>query len=85
MRKNIPIIFKDAPMRISDTFKKCTLALMSLAMGIFLLIHFICIWVYGKFYIYESNVLILILETTMMVAILCFSLFCLLEQLRQKK
>ena len=72
-------------MRISDTFKKCTLALMSLAMGIFLLIHFICIWVYGKFYIYESNVLILILETTMMVAILCFSLFCLLEQLREKR
>jgi len=71
-------------MKIVNAFKIYTLALLSLAMATFLLVHFALIWVYGKFYIFESNILVLTMETTMMVAILCFSLYCLLEQLRKK-
>ena len=58
---------------------------MALAMSTFLLVHFGMIWAYGRFYIYESNPLILILETTMMVAILSFSFYCLVEQVRMNK
>ena len=61
-----------------------TLALLSLAMATFLLVHFALIWAYGRFYIFESNVLVLSLETTLMVAILCFSIFCMVDQLRKK-
>ena len=71
-------------MRKSGIVKNYTLALVSIAMASFLLIHFALIWAYGKFYIYESNPVVLALETTMIVAILSFSLFCLVEQLRQK-
>ena len=71
-------------MKIVNAFKIYTLALLSLAMATFLLVHFALIWVYGMFYIFESNILVLTMETTMMVAILCFSLYCLLEQLRKK-
>ena len=53
-------------------------------MASFLLIHFALIWVYGKFYVFESNILVLTMETTMIVAILCFSIYCLLEELRKK-
>jgi len=66
------------------TFKNYTLALMSLAMATFLLVHFALIWAYGKFYVYESNILVLLLETTMMVSILCFSLYYLVEQIRKR-
>ena len=71
-------------MKIVNAFKIYTLALLSLAMATFLLVHFALIWVCGRFYIFESNILVLTMETTMMVAILCFSLYCLLEQLRKK-
>ena len=59
------------------------LALLVFAMGSFLLVHFGLIWAYGRFYIYESNPLVLLLETTMMVAILAFSCYCIIEQMRQ--
>jgi hypothetical protein len=59
------------------------LSLLAFAMASFLLVHFGLIWAYGRFYIYESNPLVLILETTMMVAILSFSFYCLMEQLRE--
>ena len=72
-------------MKIRGTIQVYTLALMSFGMASFLLIHFAFIWAYGRFYIYESNPLILILETTLMVVILSFSLICLVEQLRQKR
>jgi hypothetical protein len=61
------------------------LALAALAMASFLLFHFGTIWAYGKFYIYESNIGILIAETTLIVAIMVFSFFCLIEQLRKVK
>jgi hypothetical protein len=60
------------------------LALLSLAMATFLLVHFALIWVCGRFYIFESNILVPTMETTMMVAILCFSIYCMVEQLRKK-
>jgi len=66
-------------------FKIYVLALSTFALASFLLLHFAMIWAYGKFYIYESNMLILTLETTMMVAILSFSIFCLAEQLHKNK
>lgn len=59
------------------------LAVVSFAMGSFLLIHFGLIWAYGKFYIYESNPLVLLLETTMIVAILAFSCYCIIDQIRK--
>jgi hypothetical protein len=58
------------------------LSLLALAMASFLLVHFGLIWTYGKFYIYESNPVVLILETSGIVAILGFSFYCLVEQLR---
>jgi hypothetical protein len=71
-------------MGVKGTWRIYALALISLAMASFLLIHFTLIWVYGKFYIYESNLLVLSLETTLVISILCFSFYCLAEQLRQR-
>ena len=59
------------------------LAVLSLAMASFLLVHFGLIWAYGRYYIYESNIVVLVLETTFIAAILTFSLFCIIEQLRR--
>ena len=61
------------------------LALLAVAMSSFLLIHFGLIWAYGRFYIFESNPLVLILETTLIVAILAFSFYCLIEQINTPK
>ena len=61
------------------------LALLALSMASFLLINFGLIWAYGRFYIYESNALILIMETTLIVAILAFSFYCLVEALFSRK
>jgi len=72
-------------MNVKGTWRVYALALMSLAMAAFLLIHFTLIWVYGKFYVYESNLLVLSLETTLIVSILCFSFYCLADQLHQKR
>ena len=72
-------------MKMKTTFKIYTLALLTFALASFLLLHFTLIWVYGKFYIYESNVLVLVSETTLIVAIICFSVLCLAEQLRAKR
>ena len=58
------------------------LALLALSMATFLLVHFGMIWTYGRFYIFESNLIILLLETTLIVSILGFSFYCLVEQLR---
>jgi hypothetical protein len=69
----------------SATFRICALALLAFAMASFLLFHFASIWAYGNFYIFETNRLVLILETTGMVAILGFSVFCIAEQLRKTR
>ena len=67
------------------TLRICLLALIAFAMASFLLLNFGFIWAYGTFYIYESSKLVLILETAMMVSILGFSSFCMIEQLRKKR
>jgi len=61
-----------------------TLALMSFAMATFLLINFALIWTCGMLYVYESNRVVLLLETAMILVILSFSLICMVEQLRRK-
>jgi hypothetical protein len=59
------------------------LALLAFAMGSFLLFNFANIWAYGNFFIYESNRLVLTIETITIIAILGFSIFCMAEQVRR--
>ncbi len=69
-------------------FKMCFLSLLSSGMAIFLLMHFILIWIYGRVEIYESNMIILTLEIFMTLFILVFSAFCIVsgfKHARQKK
>jgi hypothetical protein len=54
-------------------------------MAVFLLMHFILIWIYGKVQIYESNMIILTLEIGMTVFILGFSGFCIFSGFRNIK
>jgi hypothetical protein len=67
------------------TFRVCALALLAFAMASFLLLHFGFIWAYGNYNIYENNRWVLISETSLMVAILGFSTYCMAEQLRKKR
>jgi hypothetical protein len=60
-------------------FKMCFLSLLSSGMAIFLLMHFILIWIYGRVEIYESNMIILTLEIFMTLFILGFSAFCIVS------
>jgi len=57
------------------------LALLAFAMALVLLVHFGCIWIYGSFYIYESNTYILLAETSVIFTILVFSFYCFLREL----
>jgi len=59
------------------------LALLSLSMAIFLLFHFTCIWLYGRFYICEPTQWILIIETCLISGIIVFCVYCLVEQLKR--
>ncbi len=65
--------------------KTYLLGLMSLSMASFLLVHFAMIWAWGRFYVYESSPVVLSLETTMVVAMLFFSVYCVLEQLQRER
>jgi hypothetical protein len=65
--------------------KTVCLSLLALAMASFLLLHFSLIWIYGKFYIYESNPWVLTLETSAIIAILLFSFYCLVEQFKSTR
>jgi hypothetical protein len=73
--------------RIADimNFKMCFLSLVSSGMAIFLLMHFILIWIYGRVQIYESNTIILTLEICMTLFILGFSAFCIVSGFRSIK
>lgn len=66
-------------------FRMCFLSLVSSGMAIFLLMHFVLIWLYGKVQIYEPNMLILSLEITMTVFILGFSAFCIVSGFKNIK
>ena len=61
------------------------LSLLTFAMSSFLLLHFGLIWLYGSVQIYESNTLVLTLETVMMVVIIGFSLYCSAGFLRRSR
>jgi ABC-type nickel/cobalt efflux system permease component RcnA len=61
------------------------LALLSFAMAVVLLIHFGCIWIYGSFYIHESNPFTLIAETSIIFIILAFSFYCFVRELRRTR
>ncbi len=66
-------------------FRSRILAFASVAMAAVLLFHFAMIWVYGRFFIYESNVWILAAETALIAGILVFSSHCLIEYFRQDR
>ena len=55
--------------------RKCLLSVLAVGMGACLLSNFISIWIFGKYYIYEPNRMILSIETLMMIIIISFSLF----------
>ena len=63
--------------------KESLLALAAIGMAVVLLIHFGCIWVFGSFYITESNPFTLITETFLIIGILVFSLYCFVKELRR--
>ena len=66
-------------------FKICFLSLLSLGMALFLLLHFILIWIYGKVQIYENNMIILSMEILMTLFILGFSTFCIISGFKNEK
>ena len=55
-------------MTIKDIVASC----LVIALGIILVLHFALFWVYGGVYIYESNKVVLLVETVMSIAILGF-------------
>jgi len=54
------------------SIKEIVAPCLVIALGIILVIHFALFWMYGGVYIYESNKVILLLETVMSIAILGF-------------
>lgn len=66
-------------------FKMCFLSLLSLGMALFLLMHFVLIWIYGRVQIYENNLVILSLEILMTLFILGFSAFCIISGFKNEK
>lgn len=49
--------------------------IIATALGIALLVHFALIWRYGSVLIQEPSRLVLVLETTMVVGLIAFSVF----------
>ena len=60
----------DRMMSLKDVIASC----LVIALGIILAIHFAMFWMYGGVFIYETNKIILIVETTMSIAIMGFGL-----------
>jgi len=61
------------------------LALLAFGMALVLLVHFGCIWIYGRFYIAESNTFVLLAETSFIVSILTFSGYCFMRELSRPR
>ena len=57
-------------MSLKDAIASC----LVIALGIILAVHFAMFWIYGGVFIYESNKIILIVETAMSIAIMGFGL-----------
>lgn len=70
---------------VNMNVKVCALTVLSLAMATFLLVHFGLILAYGQFYIYENNPVVLWLEITMVVAIIMFGAYCLIDELQKSR
>jgi hypothetical protein len=56
------------------SLKDVTASCLVIALGIILAVHFAMFWIYGGVFIYESNKIILIVETAMSIAIMGFGL-----------
>jgi hypothetical protein len=57
-------------MSLKDVIASC----LVIALGIILAVHFAMFWIYGGVFVYESNKIILIIETAMSIAIMGFGL-----------
>lgn len=66
-------------------FKTIILALLAIGMALMFLMHFALIWMHGSFFVYESNIYILVLETLIVGIILIFSFYCFLKELNRSK
>jgi hypothetical protein len=66
------------------TLKDVLASSLVIALGIILIIHFTLFWIYGGVFIYESNKIILALETAMSITIIGFGFERLLSTSRQK-
>jgi len=54
------------------TLKEVIASSLVIALGVILIIHFTLFWIYGGVFIYESNKIILALETLMSIGIIGF-------------
>jgi hypothetical protein len=54
------------------TLKDVIASSLVIALGIILIVHFTLFWIYGGVFIYESNKIILALETAMSITIIGF-------------
>lgn len=54
------------------TLKEVIASSLVIALGLILIIHFTLFWIYGGVFIYESNKIILALETLMSIGIIGF-------------
>jgi hypothetical protein len=57
-------------MTLKDVIAYC----LVISLGLILAVHFALFWIYGGVFIYENNKVVLVLETVMSIAILCFGL-----------
>jgi len=56
------------------TLKEVIASSLVIALGVILIIHFTLFWIYGGVFIYESNKIILAMETLMSVGIIGFGI-----------
>ena len=57
------------------------LAILAFGMSLFLLINFIFIWQFGRVSIIQSDPLVLVADTVIVLVALAFSLYCMVRQL----
>jgi len=65
--------------------RKLFLTLSTIGMSVFLLFNFCLIWLHGPIEVYEPNVFILVCETALLLVILGFGLYSLLENVQDAK
>jgi ABC-type nickel/cobalt efflux system permease component RcnA len=65
-------------------FRELLISVLAVGMAACLLSYLVSIWVFGKFYIFESNKLILTIETLMLLAIIGFGLYLFFSDLNSR-